>query len=551
MDYTIKHVTTEQELDATLAFTKRVFYNAPALESSEYSRIKWLERMKEYGDLMLYAESGGAVVGIVFGRIGDDGFMTVGPVATDKVVRGKGIARKLMAEIEIRAAAKGIAGVALGAAEAAEGFYLRLGYTGSLLVQSEKHGVDKLLSFSGKYPVRYTNVYDGVINQVCFDLDEPDRELRQAYERTLGDCWTQMVFGKRLLPETICIAEYGKVCVLSEYVENVKSVMDFVVCDTDTKPSAIMTYLKNDRLVILTGDYLRSSYIMRYIHHYENELTDGRDAEKKRARISRLCYIARANILDTINGFPSEVNFRQWLGDNTGNKPYLLPVRRMERILTDIRRMEEGINFDFLKSPVYIKPFVYVPSDASVPAMYIKYADVFKDQTVADIGTGTGILALLAAQSGAARVTAADINPAAVECAGMNVQKSGFNSVADVVESDLFENMNGIFDIILFNAPWVQGRPKNMYELAIYDNHFSVLKRFVAQAEKHLVRDGMILLQLSDISQQTDSSLDILFNQLTLHGFGITDSFFIRRKNRMFGKAEKVYLFEIRRNDLQ
>lgn len=163
--------------------------------------------------------------------------------------------------------------------------------------------------------------------------------------------------------------------------------------------------------------------------------------------------------------------------------------------------------------------------------------------------SATGILALLAAQSGAARVTAADINPAAIACTEINAKKSGLNTVTDVVESDLFENISGKFDIILFNAPWVQGKPKNMYELAIFDNHFSVLKRFITQAGERLVRDGMILLQFSDVSQQTDGSLDILYNQLALYGFRITDNFSIRRKNRMFGKAEKVYLFEIRRKD--
>ena len=69
MDYTIKHVTTEQELDAVLAFDKRVFGLSSERHNPAYSREKWLERMETHGELMLCAESDGEVIAIVFGRI--------------------------------------------------------------------------------------------------------------------------------------------------------------------------------------------------------------------------------------------------------------------------------------------------------------------------------------------------------------------------------------------------------------------------------------------------------------------------------------------------
>jgi len=348
--------------------------------------------------------------------------------------------------------------------------------------------------------------------------------------------------------ETIQISGYGEVCLLNEYIDNVKSAKNCIVSTTDIKPSEVMNYLKDDNLVVMTGNYTQSCYIMHYIHHYERELSGGRhNAELKRARISRICYIARENALVGVTGLPGDINFKQWLSDETGDKLYLLPLRRLERIITDTRRMEEGIEYDFLQSKIYIAPFVYVPSDSSVPEMYAKYSDVFKNKSVADMGTGTGILAILAAQSGASRVVAADINPAAVKCAENNFAKSGFEKVIDVVESNLFESITEKFDVIIFNAPWVQGNPKNIYELAIYDSNFLILKRFISDAKKYLNDSGVILLQLSDISQQTDGSLDILYNQLKLDGFVISDSSFIKRKNRMFGKLEKVYLFEIKK----
>ncbi|MDR0287960.1 MAG: GNAT family N-acetyltransferase [Clostridiales bacterium] len=545
MEYIIKNIMNEYELDNALEFEKGFFTHYDC--NSEYTREKWLVRMQKHAGLMLYAELNGAVIGIVFGRVEDNGFMTVGPVATGLRYRGKGIAQKLMAELEKRAVEKGITGITLGAAEAAEGFYVRLGYTGSLLVQSEKHSIDELLAYSGKYPVKYTNIYDGTINQVCFELDEPDRELQRAYEKELGDCWTQMVFMKKLLPEIINIPEYGDVCILNEYVDSVKTAKGYVICRSDMQPSVVMNLLKEDNLIIMTGGYLRSSYILHYVHHYENTLSGDLGAENKRVRVSRLCFAACKNSLADVNGFPAGVDFKQWLGENTSGKIYLLPLRRMERIMTDIRRSEEGIAFDFLKSKIFIKPFVYVPSDTSIPKMFLKYVSVFKDKSVADMGTGTGLLALFAAQSGAASVTAVDINPAAAACAYYNVVKSCYTGIVSVVESNLFEEVNGKFDVIIFNAPWVQGKPKNMYELAIYDNNFTILKRFISTAGDYLNQDGIILLQISDISQQTDGSLDILYGQLEHNGFTISVISYIKRKNRMFGKTEKVYLFEVKR----
>jgi 2-polyprenyl-3-methyl-5-hydroxy-6-metoxy-1,4-benzoquinol methylase len=49
-----------------------------------------------------------------------------------------------------------------------------------------------------------------------------------------------------------------------------------------------------------------------------------------------------------------------------------------------------------------------------------------KGKSVADVGTGSGILALAAARAGAASVLAVDINPNAVLSAEENAQSNGF-----------------------------------------------------------------------------------------------------------------------------
>ncbi len=53
------------------------------------------------------------------------------------------------------------------------------------------------------------------------------------------------------------------------------------------------------------------------------------------------------------------------------------------------------------------------------------------DMTVADIGTGTGILALLAAKAGAKKITAIDVNPQSIDYARRAAKLNGYDSTID------------------------------------------------------------------------------------------------------------------------
>jgi len=58
---------------------------------------------------------------------------------------------------------------------------------------------------------------------------------------------------------------------------------------------------------------------------------------------------------------------------------------------------------------------------------------------VVDIGTGSGILAILAAKAGAGRVTAIDVNPESLQYAKMAAQMNGVDQIIDFVEGSFFE----------------------------------------------------------------------------------------------------------------
>lgn len=198
MNYLIKNVSSKEELEKTFDFFKMIFLDMPVMDNPEYSFEKWEERMKNYGDLMLYASLDSEVIGIVFGRINDNYSITMGPVAVHENYRGIGIAKEMIFLLEEQATHYGIHSINLGAVESAEKFYSKLGYTGSLLIQSQIHSIEQLLSLNNRYKVEFTNIYDDKVSQVCLELTKPDRDLQKEYETAFPGCYTQMMYWKNI-----------------------------------------------------------------------------------------------------------------------------------------------------------------------------------------------------------------------------------------------------------------------------------------------------------------------------------------------------------------
>lgn len=356
------------------------------------------------------------------------------------------------------------------------------------------------------------------------------------------------------------IENVNAVNVLDEFFDIYHTAKAIEICETDTKPGEIFARIKDNKAVVLKGDYGRAEAILWYMHHYEDKLAAEDDAYYyksfglplshaaiKRFKVHRLNYLFRKNEMPLFSG-GREDEILDWLPEDVGESYYLLPARRHTRILTDIQRADEGIFFDFIGSKIHIAPFVYVPFDKSVPEMFLYFKDHMQNKKVIDMGTATGILAILAARLGAKSVTAADINPKAVDCAKKNITNCGFGGVvSEVVCSDLFEEIQGEFDTIIFNAPWIRGEPKNIYEAAIYDPGYRVINDFFAQSKSHLAENGVILLQYSDISQANgDGSMDNFHSLLKKNNFEIADSKSILRRNRLIGTMERVFLFAIK-----
>lgn len=118
--------------------------------------------------------------------------------------------------------------------------------------------------------------------------------------------------------------------------------------------------------------------------------------------------------------------------------------------------------------------------------------------SVLDMGTGSGIVGIMAAQKGAS-VTAIDINPAAVALARRNAELHKLNGKMHCLESDLFAELGSEkFDWIVFNPPYLDGVAKSHESAAWYAGaDYSTIDRFLQAAPKFLAKNGRIVLIFS------------------------------------------------------
>ena len=124
--------------------------------------------------------------------------------------------------------------------------------------------------------------------------------------------------------------------------------------------------------------------------------------------------------------------------------------------------------------------------------------------SVLDLGTGSGLLALLAARS-ARRVVATDVVEACVRCTWRNALLNGVEVKVDVRLGDLFAPVTGeVFDLILTNPPQMPtppGREVGEDEAAADDgghDGWAILDRVIREAPVYLKPGGQLVFTLLD-----------------------------------------------------
>lgn len=164
---------------------------------------------------------------------------------------------------------------------------------------------------------------------------------------------------------------------------------------------------------------------------------------------------------------------------------------------------------------IYKHPKVYEPAEDTF--LLAENLDIKRRDEVLEIGTGTGLITIIAAQN-SRKVVATDINEYAIKCALKNTITNRTYNV-ELREGNLFEPVAGEkFDLILFNTPYLPTDEDEKLgdELnAAFDGGLEgreTIDQFIEQVKDHLKEEGRVQLVQSSLSnnEKTISKLEEL-----------------------------------------
>lgn len=135
--------------------------------------------------------------------------------------------------------------------------------------------------------------------------------------------------------------------------------------------------------------------------------------------------------------------------------------------------------------------YVQLMQDAPLPTVH---------DLAFDIGTGTGLLAIILAKRGLTQIVATDSNPRALTCAEDNFERLGLSEI-QLQQTDLFPTEQSLANLIVCNPPWLPANPSSPLELAVYDSKSRMLRGFLQGVCTHLAPQGEVWLILSDLAE--------------------------------------------------
>ncbi len=127
---------------------------------------------------------------------------------------------------------------------------------------------------------------------------------------------------------------------------------------------------------------------------------------------------------------------------------------------------------------------------------------------IVDVGTGSGVIALsLAVKFPEAHILAVDVSEEALALAQENAARLGLEKRVNFRKGDLLENINGTFDVIAANLPYIaiSDRPSlsrevlHDPEIALFagDAGDELIRQLTEQAPPHLRPNGLLAMEMA------------------------------------------------------
>ena len=196
----------------------------------------------------------------------------------------------------------------------------------------------------------------------------------------------------------------------------------------------------------------------------------------------------------------------------------MLPSEKRRLLALIERRVNERVPVAYLTNQAWQGEFdFYVDERVLVPRSFIyellgeplrpwiEYDELV--HTALDLCTGSGCLAIqMAHHYPAAAVDAVDISLDALEVAAVNVEDYGLEDRINLIHTDLFEGLEGTYDLIVSNPPYVDAEsvaelpPEYLHEpeeaLGSGEDGLDATRQIILQAAKFLNPRGVLLVEI-------------------------------------------------------
>lgn len=162
-----------------------------------------------------------------------------------------------------------------------------------------------------------------------------------------------------------------------------------------------------------------------------------------------------------------------------------------------------GIQYPMMNEKLHPYYGTYFPTRFDHLLLFESWIKQQKDEIeiAVDIGAGCGVLSFQMVNHGVKKVIASDINPNALISIREDMNRLKVDSSRLVpIQSDLFQKMDEVFDLIVFNPPWLPttSDADGLDEAIYYKSGF--FDRFFSEAYNHLKPDGQMVILFSNLA---------------------------------------------------